>query len=248
MGDCASEWPSGILLQYGIRRSSRAIHFHKHPCIFTKDNVLASVNNMPAEQRQRQLQRCWQNDAAKLVVFAFFFFFLCFFQRYCCMVLVYGVVWFGMVWYASFAGLVTPSAMAMNQRTIDRPEKDRRCRSAALQLATRSPRSDRFQFGEFGAAEKLVLSQSTHNLQHDDRRRKVQWSQRGCRSSGFAKWRRPKWMPDSVGSGDDVGGTIKQTNQQQKSVWWREGGGGVNKMRHSWRGILCVFTVRQAFK
>jgi len=27
------------------------------------------------------------------------------------------------------AGLVTPSAMAMNQRTIDRPEKDRRCRS-----------------------------------------------------------------------------------------------------------------------
>lgn len=103
-----------------------------------------------------------------------FFFFLCFFQRYCCMVLVNGVVWFGMVWYASFAGLVTPSAMAMNQRTIDRPEKDRRCRSAALQLATRSPRRDRFQFGEFGAAEKLVLSQSTHNLQHDDRRRKVQ--------------------------------------------------------------------------
>lgn len=32
-------------------------------------------------------------------------------------------------------------------------------------------------------------------------------------------------MPDSVGSGDDVGGTIKQTNQQQKSVRWRGGGG-----------------------
>lgn len=98
MGDCASEWPSGILLQYGIRRSSRAIHFHKHPCIFTKDNVLASVNNMPAEQRQRQLQRCWQNDAAKLVVFAFFFFFV-FFST----ILLYGtrircsVVWYGVV-------------------------------------------------------------------------------------------------------------------------------------------------------
>jgi len=143
--------------------------------------------------------------------------------------------------------------------TRERQTMPIRSKPIPLQLATRwfgYTMHDRFQFGEFKTPGKLVFSQSTHNLQHDDRRRKVQWSQRGCRSSGFAEWRRSSGGPKGfqsecririrIGIRWAVAMTLVGQTNKQAGEPKKKGGDIICVTRGV--GFCVVFTPRQAFK